>query len=97
MGGLIIIILIMLMKRCWRCPQDTEPKPLDEFCRGGKDSVCKKCRYELNSEWSKSNKEKLRPKRAEYMKAYRAAKKAQQTAEENTSSTESGGSELTKT
>lgn len=89
----------MLMKRCWRCPQDAAPKPLDEFCRGGKDSVCKKCRYELNSEWSKSNKEKLRPKRAEYMKAYRASKKAQKTAEsadENKSSTDSGGSELIK-
>lgn len=65
------------MKRCWRCPADSAPKPLSEFCRNGKDSVCKACRYELNSEWSKNNREKLRPKRAEYMRTYRAKKAAE--------------------
>lgn len=55
-------------KWCWRCKSN---KILDQFCRGSKDSVCKKCRYELNAEWAKGNREKLRPKRAEYMKAYR--------------------------
>lgn len=67
----------MLTKRCWRCPPQTGPKPLSDFCRDGKDSVCKTCRYELNSEWSKENRVKLRPKRAEYMRKYRASKKGQ--------------------
>jgi hypothetical protein len=65
-----------ITKRCWRCPLDRGEQPLENFCRNGKDSVCKTCRYQLNSEWAKDNKDKLRPKRAEYMKRYRAAQKA---------------------
>lgn len=59
------------LKRCWRC--DTT-KPISEYCRSGKDSVCSICRYALNSEWAKDNREKLRPKRAKYMREYRARK-----------------------
>ena len=59
-------------KKCWKCSEEKSIK--DDYCRGGKDSVCKKCRYELNSEWAKENREKLRPKRAEYMRQYRARK-----------------------
>lgn len=68
-------------KHCWRCDQ---PRLLTEYCRDGKDSVCKKCRYELNSEWAKENRERLRPKRAEYMRQYRAnkAKAAKEKAQE---------------
>ena len=62
------------LKRCWRCPSDKGDQPLENFCREGKDSVCKTCRYELNAEWAKNNREKLRPKRAEYMRAYRKKK-----------------------
>ena len=58
-------------KHCWKCGDDKLPT---DFCRDGKDSVCKKCRYELNANWAKDNREKLRPKRAEYMRAYRARK-----------------------
>lgn len=58
-------------KRCWKCKAD---KTLDNFARGSLDSVCKTCRYLLNAEWAKNNREKLRPKRAEYMRAYRLKK-----------------------
>lgn len=66
-----------LKKKCWRCPPDKAEQPIENFCRDGKDSVCKQCRYQLNSEWAKDNREKLRPKRAEYMKEYRARKRAE--------------------
>lgn len=61
-------------KKCWKCGDEKDAKK--DFCRDGKDSVCKKCRYELNSEWAKENREKLRPKRAAYMREYRAKKAA---------------------
>jgi hypothetical protein len=64
-----------LQKRCWRCPPDKALQPLSNFCRNGKDSACKTCRYELNAEWSKDNRESLRSKRAAYMKEYRRKKK----------------------
>lgn len=63
------------VKRCWRCPPDVALKTIENFCRNGKDSVCKKCRYELNAEWASDNREKLRSSRAEYMRQYRAKKK----------------------
>lgn len=66
-----------IMKHCWKCHTD---KPIDKFCRKGKDSVCQPCRYDLNSEWAKNNREKLRPKRAEYMRNYRARKDKEEAA-----------------
>jgi len=72
--------VIKLSKKCWRCPPEKSEQPLENFCRGGKDSVCKACRYQLNSEWAKTNRDKLRPKRAQYMKDYRAAKKREKEA-----------------
>lgn len=59
-------------KKCWKCT--AEKDMLHDFCRDGKDSVCKACRYVMNSEWAKENREKLRPRRAEYMRKYRAQK-----------------------
>jgi len=64
-------------KSCWKCKTE---KQISDFARSGKDSVCKTCRYELNAEWAKNNREKLRPKRAEYMRQYRARKEAEATA-----------------
>ena len=61
------------LKQCWKC-KSSKNMP-DDFARNGADSCCKQCRYQLNSEWAKANREKLRPKRAEYMKNYRKAKK----------------------
>jgi hypothetical protein len=66
-----------LTKKCWRCPPEKGDQSIESFCRKGKDSVCKKCRYELNAEWAKDNRDKLRPKRATYMKEYRAKKKVE--------------------
>lgn len=70
----------ILTKRCWRCPAEKGEQSLENFCRDGKDSVCKTCRYELNAEWAKNNREKLRPKRANYMRDYRARKAAEKLA-----------------
>lgn len=61
-------------KKCWRCPDEKGEQPIENFCRSGADSVCKSCRYALNAEWAKNNREKLRPKRAEYMRQYRSKK-----------------------
>jgi hypothetical protein len=61
-------------KKCWKC---SEVKFVRDFCRGGKDSVCKPCRYSLNAEWAKNNRPKQRPVRAEYMRDWRKKKKAE--------------------
>ena len=67
------------MKNCWRCASADDGrravKPIEEFCRGGKDNVCRVCRCELNAIWAKENRDKLRPKRADYMRLYRSRKK----------------------
>lgn len=77
-------------KKCWKCGQ---PKSVPEdYCRDGKDSVCKQCRYELNSNWAKENREKLRPKRAEYMKRYRSRKAQEAKQQSPTNSLDKDGS-----
>lgn len=72
-----------VQKHCWKCGNDKDLE--NDFCRDGKDSVCKTCRYELNADWAKNNREKLRPRRASYMRDYRAKKrKEKQEAEAKT-------------
>jgi hypothetical protein len=70
------------LKHCWKCNSE---KPTSDFCRAGIDSVCKTCRYALNAEWAKNNREKLRPRRADYMRAYRAKKSKEK--QDNTNKT----------
>jgi hypothetical protein len=72
-------------KYCWKCK---EIKAIGEFARSGVDACCKPCRYALNTEWSQNHREELRPKRKEYMRAYRAQKKAQKDALEKMFPTE---------
>ena len=84
----------VLKKHCWRCGGDKDPE--NDFCRDGKDSVCKPCRYELNAEWAKDNREKLRPRRASYMRDYRAKLRKQKQEAEAKATVESPPSEQSK-
>lgn len=67
----------MDQKNCWKCKEN---KLITDFARSGADTCCKPCRYALNSEWAKNNRESLREGRKEYMRAYRAQKKAEKLA-----------------
>ena len=68
------------LKYCWRCKTE---KLITDFCRNGKDNVCRICRYELNSEWSKNHRDTQRPKRTEYMRQYRKRKEEEAAAKDN--------------